>query len=36
MTRQAVGAMKKMYESKEISREAKVAVFKAVVFPTLT
>ena len=36
MTMQAVGAMKKVYESREISREAKVAVFKAVAFPTLT
>ena len=36
MTMQAVGAMKKVYESREISREAKVAVFKAVVIPTLT
>ena len=30
MTKQAVGAMKEVYESREISREAKVAVFKAV------
>ena len=36
MTMQAVGAMKKVYESREISREAKVAVFKAVAVPTLT
>ena len=35
-TMQAVGAMKKVYESREISREAKVAVFKAVAVPTLT
>ena len=36
MTMQAVGAMKKVYESREISKEAKVAVFKAVAVPTLT
>ena len=36
MTMQAVGAMKKVYESREISRETKVAVFKAVAIPTLT
>ena len=36
MTMQAVGAMKKAYESREISREAKVAVFKSVAVPTLT
>ena len=36
MTMKAVGAMKKVYESREISREAKVAVFKAVAVPTLT
>ena len=36
MTMQAVGAMKKVYESREISREAKLAVFKAVAVPTLT
>ena len=35
MTMRAVGAMK-VYESREISREAKVAVFKAVMVPTLT
>ena len=33
MTKQAVGAMKKVYESREISREANVAVFKAVAVP---
>ena len=36
MTMQAVGAMKKVYESRETSREANVAVFKAVAVPTLT
>ena len=36
MTMQAVGAMKKVYESREISRETKVAVFKAVATSTLT
>ena len=36
MTVQAVGAMKKMYESREVSREAKVTVYEAVVIPTLT
>ena len=34
MTMQTVGAMKKVYESREISREAKVTVFESV--PTLT
>lgn len=28
MTMQSVGAMKKVYESKGVSREAKVTVFK--------
>ena len=36
MTMQAVGTMKKVYESREISREAKVAVFKAVAVLTPT
>ena len=36
MTVQAVGAMKKVYESREFSREAKVTVYEAVVIPTLT
>ena len=36
MTMQAVGSMKTVYESREISREAKVAVFKSVAVPTLT
>ena len=36
MTVQAVGAMKKVYESREVSREAKVTVYEAVVIPTLT
>ena len=35
MTMQAVGAMKKVYESTEISKVEKVAVFKAVVVQTL-
>ena len=30
------GGMRKGYESREISREAKVTVFEAVVIPTLT
>ena len=36
MTLQAVGAMKKVYESREVSREAKVTVYEAVVIPTLS
>ena len=36
MTVQAVGAMKNVYESREVSREAKVTVYEAVVIPTLT
>ena len=36
MTVQAVGAMKKVYESRDVSREAKVTVYEAVVIPTLT
>ena len=36
MTMQTVGAMKKEYESREISREAKVTVFESVTIPTLT
>ena len=36
MIMQAVRAMKKVYESRDISREAKVAVFKSVAVPTLT
>ena len=36
MTMQTVGAMKKVYECREISREAKATVFEAVVIPTLT
>ena len=36
MTMQTVGAMKKVYESREISRETKVTVFEAVAIPTLT
>ena len=36
MTMQTVGAMKKVYESREISREAKVTVFESVTIPTLT
>ena len=36
MTMKAVGAMKKVYESRKISREARVSVFKAVAVPTLT
>ena len=35
MTMQTVGAMKKVYESREISREAKITVFEEVVIPTL-
>jgi len=35
MTMQTVGAMKKVYESREISREAKATVFEAVAIPTL-
>ena len=33
--KQTVGAMKKVYENREISREAKVTVFEAVTIPTL-
>ena len=36
MTLQAVGAMKKVYESREGSREAKVTVYEAVVIPMLS
>ena len=36
MTMQTVEAMKKVYDSREISREAKVAVFEAVAIPALT
>ena len=36
MTVQAVRAMKRVYESREVSREAKVTVYEAVVIPTLT
>jgi len=36
MTMQTVGAMKKVYESRDLSREAKVTVFEAVAVPTLT
>lgn len=36
MTMQSVGAMKKVYESRSISREAKVEVFKAVALPILS
>ena len=36
MTMQTAGAMKKVYESREISREAKVTVFEAVAIPALT
>ena len=36
MTVQTVGAMKKVYESREVSREAKVTVYEVVVIPTLT
>ena len=35
MTMQSVGEMKKVYESRGVSREAKVTVFKAVAMPTL-
>ena len=35
MTMQTVGAIKKVYDSREISREAKVTVFEAVAFPAL-
>ena len=35
MTMQSVGEMKKVYESRGVSREAKVIVFKAVAMPTL-
>ena len=33
---QTVGAMKKVYASRDINREAKVSVFEAVAIPTLT
>ena len=33
---QTVGAMKKVYDSRKISREAKVTVFEAVAIPALT
>ena len=36
MTMQTVGTMKKVYDSREISREAKVTVFEAVAIPALT
>ena len=36
MTMQTVGAMKKVYDSREISRGAKVTVFEAVAIPALT
>ena len=36
MMMQTVGAIKKVYECSEISREAKVTVFEAVVIPILT
>ena len=36
MTMQTVGAMKKVYDSREISKEAKVTVFEAVAIPALT
>ena len=36
MTIQTAEAMKKVYESRDISREVKVTVFEAVVIPTLT
>ena len=36
MTMQTVRAMKKVYESRDISREAKVTRFEPVVIPTLT
>ena len=35
MTMQTTGAMKKVHESREISREAKVTVFEAVAIPAL-
>ena len=35
MIMQTVGAMKKVYDSREISREAKVTVFEAVAIPAL-
>ena len=36
MTMQTVGAVKKVHESRVISREVKVTVFEAVAIPTLT
>ena len=36
MTMQTVGAMKKVYASRDINREVKVSVFEAVAIPTLT
>ena len=36
MIMQTVGAMKKVHDSREISREAKVTVFEAVAIPALT
>ena len=36
MTMQTVGAMKKVYASIDINREAKVSVFEAVAIPILT
>ena len=35
MTMQTEGAMKKVYDSREISREAKETVFEAVTIPAL-
>ena len=36
MTMQTVGAMKKAYDSREMSREAKKTLFETVVIPALT
>ena len=36
LTMQTAGAMKKVDESRDISREAKATVFEAVAIPTLT